>query len=228
VISKLLGLSENLGGVTLLAFGNGSPDIFTSLLNARDDTELMYTQLMGGATFITGFVIGVIMIIKPAKLLKKTYIRDVLFFAFAAIVIDAMIHDEVYTLEEGIITLCIYFVYLFVVIVDHIRMKRKVAELRQASQRSSIDTEVIELEKLAIEFEEFVNIQIRSTKDNSIIVDERIYRKFQSIHRDPNKNLFTTFIHSLNPIDMDDWRHSGCLSKSFQLVKVNLIVGLKL
>ena len=30
-ISKTLGLSQNIAGVTLLALGNGAPDIFSSL-----------------------------------------------------------------------------------------------------------------------------------------------------------------------------------------------------
>lgn len=47
VLSKILRMSENLAGVTLLAFGNGSPDILTSLSNLDGDTELMYCELMG-------------------------------------------------------------------------------------------------------------------------------------------------------------------------------------
>lgn len=42
-----MGLSENLAGVTLLAFGNGSPDIFTALSDYEADTELLYAELLG-------------------------------------------------------------------------------------------------------------------------------------------------------------------------------------
>lgn len=47
VLSDVMGLSENLAGVTILAFGNGSPDIFTALADFGGDTELMYAELMG-------------------------------------------------------------------------------------------------------------------------------------------------------------------------------------
>jgi sodium/potassium/calcium exchanger 6 len=44
----VLGLSENLAGVTVLAFGNGSPDIFTSLVGApRGRSELVFGELIG-------------------------------------------------------------------------------------------------------------------------------------------------------------------------------------
>lgn len=47
VLSEVMGLSENIAGVTILAFGNGSPDIFTALANYDGDSELIYAELLG-------------------------------------------------------------------------------------------------------------------------------------------------------------------------------------
>lgn len=47
VLASAMGLSENLAGVTLLAFGNGSPDVFTALSDWNGDTELLYAELFG-------------------------------------------------------------------------------------------------------------------------------------------------------------------------------------
>lgn len=56
-----MGLSENLAGVTLLAFGNGSPDIFAALADYTGDTELLYAELFGSPpciiTLITNYYV---------------------------------------------------------------------------------------------------------------------------------------------------------------------------
>lgn len=59
------GLSESLAGVTFLALGNGSPDVFTSIAaigsSSPDDKPgniLTISQLVGSAFFITTVVIS--------------------------------------------------------------------------------------------------------------------------------------------------------------------------
>ncbi|XP_022252097.1 mitochondrial sodium/calcium exchanger protein-like [Limulus polyphemus] len=48
VISKTLHLSQNIAGVTFLAFGNGSPDIFSSLAGVQElRSDLVIGQLFG-------------------------------------------------------------------------------------------------------------------------------------------------------------------------------------
>lgn len=47
LISKKLKMSENIAGVTILAFGNASPDLFTALASYRSDTQMLYAQTFG-------------------------------------------------------------------------------------------------------------------------------------------------------------------------------------
>jgi sodium/potassium/calcium exchanger 6 len=58
------GLSDSIAGVTLLAFGNGAPDVFSSISAAKDgnsDGELdaikSVSIVLGGTFFITSFVV---------------------------------------------------------------------------------------------------------------------------------------------------------------------------
>jgi len=223
VISKLLGLSENLGGVTLLAFGNGSPDIFTSLLNTHGDTELMYTQLIGGAAFVTGFVIGIIMIMRPFKLEWKTYVRDVAFFTFAAIYIHSSIHDQLYEIYEGFITVGIYIAYLMVVIVEHFIHKRTLKKLKEESSRSSNATIEKEILKKVAELEVLSEIQIRNRRNSSVIFTEDIIKAFRIQFGDnPNEGLFQKFFRAINPVDATSWNESGFLGKFFMIIKVSI------
>jgi solute carrier family 24 (sodium/potassium/calcium exchanger), member 6 len=217
-----MGLSENLAGVTLLAFGNGSPDLFTSLSNTRGDTELLYAQLMGAGVFLTGLVIGIVIIIaRPFKLLAKNYLRDVVFYIVAAIVVHNFIHDQQYTLLEGFITIGIYIVYLTLVIVDHIRLKRKIRELRENSRRQSEESSASELLKMAEDLESIADIKFYSRKSTKILLEQEIFRVFNQKTSDgPNEHLLRTFYHDINPIDCDEWNEAKCGKRIFIILKV--------
>lgn len=117
-------MSENLAGVTLLAFGNGSPDIFTAIAHPTGDTELMYAELFGGAVFVVAVISGAIIIIRPFKAHAFNILRDLLFLILACLVVAYSIQDLAYTIGEALATLLIYVFYLTVVIVDHIANKK--------------------------------------------------------------------------------------------------------
>lgn len=211
-------MSENLAGVTLLAFGNGSPDIFASLSHSSGDTEIIYTELIGAAIFVTGFIAGVVILIKPFHVVWRNYLRDVLFFIVAVFVIDYCIHDQGYTLIEGILTVSIYIAYLVCVIVDHIRVKRQIEKYRKISEVLANE----EILKKAEDLEEATEIKIHNRKDSSIILDEEIVKVFQQkFGAKPNDNLFTRFAKSLNPIEAESWHKSGVLMKILLVLKVS-------
>ena len=57
-IATYLGLSESTAGVTFLAFGNGSPDVFSTFAALKNDTfGLAIGELIGAATF-SEFTLG--------------------------------------------------------------------------------------------------------------------------------------------------------------------------
>ena len=80
-ISITLGLSESLAGVTLLALGNGAPDVITAIAASGDDEGIFLAvgSLMGGGLFISGIVSAVVMFAsdKPIHLLGRTLTRDI-------------------------------------------------------------------------------------------------------------------------------------------------------
>lgn len=215
-------MSENLAGVTLLAFGNGSPDIFASLSNISGDTELVYAELLGAAIFVTGFIAGIVILIRPFKIVWRNYVRDVLFFLVGAIVIDNFIHDEGYTITEGVCTVMIYVAYLCVVVYEHIRMKRKAQELRQMKITSENAAHSAEIRKKAEVLEEATVIKIYSRKDSSVILETDIMRVLQRKLSgvDPNYRLFQTFLQAISPLDKKEWRDAGWIGKVLMMLKV--------
>ena len=62
-ISNKLKISQNLAGVTLLAFGNGANDIISSII-ASDDGEgldVSISFLLGGGLFVSCFVFSLVL-----------------------------------------------------------------------------------------------------------------------------------------------------------------------
>ncbi|KAK1088223.1 hypothetical protein LTR48_001811, partial [Friedmanniomyces endolithicus] len=84
-IAAILGMSESMAGVTLLAFGNGSPDVFSTFAAMSTNSgSLAVGELLGAAGFITAVVAGSMALIRPFHVAKKSFVRDVGFFVVAA------------------------------------------------------------------------------------------------------------------------------------------------
>ncbi|KAH9481409.1 Putative cation exchanger C3A12.06c [Psilocybe cubensis] len=136
-ISQLLGLDENVAGVTFLAFGNGSPDLFSTFSAMRADSgSLALGELLGAATFIVSCVVGSMCIIKPFEVHRTPFLRDVGFFTLAVSLILTILWDgEISRIEAGALV-GLYLTYVLVVIIGswwESRRERK--RLREARAR---------------------------------------------------------------------------------------------
>lgn len=186
----------------------------------------MYTQLIGGATFVTGFVLGMIMIIRPSHIPPRTYIRDVLFFLTAATFISNSTHDQGYTLIEGIITVSIYILYLGTVIIDHFYMKRQMKNILEIKEAKTSE-EREELEKKAEDLESILDFQIKSRKDSSIIIDDvEIIENVivpEKLTVGANEFLMKKFLQTIMPIKRSEWIESNWFERIYMILQVKLI-----
>ncbi|EGN98708.1 hypothetical protein SERLA73DRAFT_168326 [Serpula lacrymans var. lacrymans S7.3] len=117
-IAQLLGLDENVAGVTFLAFGNGSPDVFSTFSAMRANSgSLAIGELLGAASFIVSCVVGSMCIIKPFRVDKVPFIRDVGFFTAAVGLLLVILWDgQIHSWEAGALVV-LYIIYALVVIV---------------------------------------------------------------------------------------------------------------
>ena len=73
-----------MAGVTFLAFGNGSPDVFSTFAAFKSHSgSLAVGELIGAAAFITSVIAGTMALIRPFKVSKRLFLRDVAFFIVA-------------------------------------------------------------------------------------------------------------------------------------------------
>lgn len=134
VISNVLGLSESLAGVTLLAFGNGSPDVFSTFAAINSHSgSLAIGELIGAAGFITSVVAGSMALVRPFKVAKKSFIRDVAFFTIAVGFSMVFLANGSLELWECAVMVLLYIFYVVMVVVWHWWIGRKLKQRREAT-----------------------------------------------------------------------------------------------
>jgi len=125
-IAKLLNMSESFAGVTFLAFGNGSPDVFSTFAAMKSNSGSMAIgELVGAAGFITAVVAGSMALVREFKVSKRTFVRDVVFFIFAIIFTVFFLADGELHLWECFCMIGYYLFYVLVVVGWHMYTSRR-------------------------------------------------------------------------------------------------------
>jgi solute carrier family 24 (sodium/potassium/calcium exchanger), member 6 len=119
-IASILGMSESLAGVTFLAFGNGSPDVFSTFAAMSSHSgSLAVGELIGAASFITAVVAGSMALVRPFKVARKSFIRDVGFFVVAACFSMVFLADGRLQMWECAAMVAFYLFYVAFVVAWH-------------------------------------------------------------------------------------------------------------
>ncbi|KAK6704591.1 hypothetical protein SNK05_008507 [Fusarium graminearum] len=139
-IATVLGLSESLAGVTFLAFGNGSPDVFSTFAAMGSNSASMAVgELIGAASFITGVVAGSMALVREFRVDRKTYTRDICFFIFAVVFTMIFLADGHLHLWECWAMIGYYAVYVVTVVTWHwCSTRRKARQRREGEARSHV------------------------------------------------------------------------------------------
>lgn len=125
-LAHLLGLDENVAGVTFLAFGNGSPDVFATFSAMRSNSGgLAIGELLGAASFVTTCVVGSMCIIKPFKVDRLPFLRDVGFFTIAVTLLLVVLWDSKLEFWEAISMVALYVFYVTIVVIGSWWEKRR-------------------------------------------------------------------------------------------------------
>lgn len=146
-------MSESLTGVTFLAFGNGSPDVFSTFAAMSSNSgSLAVGELMGAAGFITAVVAGSMALVAPFQVARKSFIRDVGFFAVAASFSLVFLADGSLRLWECAAMVGFYIFYVIFVVTWHWwltrRRRKKLAETTARLQHHIPDTQELEVPEI--------------------------------------------------------------------------------
>lgn len=137
-IAAILGLSQSLAGVTFLALGNGSPDVFSTFAAMSSNSPSMAVgELIGAASFITGVVAGSMALVREFRVDRATYTRDICFFIVAVGFTMAFLADGQLRFWECWVMIGYYVVYVGTVVGCHWHGVRKKRRLRREGEARS-------------------------------------------------------------------------------------------
>ncbi|KAI8369057.1 Sodium/calcium exchanger protein-domain-containing protein [Blakeslea trispora] len=121
-ISSRLQLSESMAGVTILAFGNGSPDLFSTFTAMNTGSgSLAIGELIGAAFFIVSVVSGCMGIIQPFQSKRITFMRDASFLTGAIMILTWIVYHQRICWYHGLILIGYYVTYVIVVVMGAYR-----------------------------------------------------------------------------------------------------------
>lgn len=125
-LASILGLSESLTGVTFLAFGNGSPDVFSTFAAMRSNSgSLAVGELIGAASFITSVVAGSMALVRPFKVARRSFVRDVGYFVIAVTFSMFLLADGRLHFWESAAMVGLYAFYVVMVVTWHWYLVRR-------------------------------------------------------------------------------------------------------
>ena len=138
-------------------FGNGSPDMFATFSAMRSNSGgLAIGELLGAAAFITSCVVGSMCIIKPFRVVRAQFIRDVGFFTVAVVLLLVVLWDSKLEAWEAAAMIILYVVYVTAVVLGSWWKKRQEKKKRyEALMRSEYAEEEFHDEQPYLDEREF-------------------------------------------------------------------------
>lgn len=122
MIGKWLRMSPEVAGLTILALGNGAPDLATSIssLALAKPTDIVLGGIFGASMFVTTVVVAAVSFVgRHVKLDPPSVIRDISFFLVATFGVYFITWDGRIYLYEAICFLLFYFSYVAFALITH-------------------------------------------------------------------------------------------------------------
>jgi len=128
-LSAVLQLPDDVAGVTLLAFGNGAPDIFTAISGVGDsDFALALSDLLGGGMFINTVILGAVILVCKVEVDPKPFHRDFFMYFGTCVAIIVISMFETINIFEAIGFIVAYVAYVMYVVFGSESVKKTMEE----------------------------------------------------------------------------------------------------
>lgn len=159
----------------------------------EDSGGLAIGELLGAAAFVTSCVVGSMCIIKPFKVDRAPFIRDVGFFTVAVVLLMVVLWDSKIELWEAEMLIVLYFVYVVIVVAGSWWERRRARRLqREDLMRDEFREEVIP--EIAVITEPY-----RDEREYSLCYkSEQIFTLHRSLSRLPPRTRY----HHKRPSDI--------------------------
>lgn len=148
ILSDKMKMSQTLAGVTLLALGNGAPDVISSIVASGNDNDVSFSlaALIGGGIFVSGIVLAsVIVFSKEVKVNKQLFMRDLILYILVLLVLIMFSFVKRIGIYESVTFFLLYFINVLITIFQT-RSKKKsenimedLIELKDESELQNVE-----------------------------------------------------------------------------------------
>lgn len=118
IIASLLGMSDRLIGLTVVAFGTSLPELITSVTAARKgNADIAVGNILGSNIFNVLFVLGTVALIAPVEFASAFLLDAVLCIVSMVLLIVLCFKKQILSRKGGAIMLvcyAVYFAYLLI------------------------------------------------------------------------------------------------------------------
>ncbi|KAF8784782.1 Mitochondrial sodium/calcium exchanger protein like [Argiope bruennichi] len=192
-------------GVTFLAFGNGAPDIFSSVAGTEQGRpELVIGTLFGAGIFVTSVVAGSIIASKPFKIMERPFLRDIIFYVCAAFWTFLRFYYGEVTLLHSI-----GFSFRGSISVSNTKKRHSSVHSHHEHVIKAITQSIQSHSNPAFTngYPPPLDTQISKTSLSSLLSSTG------------EQTLLREFLMHVFPIDLESWQERKWLSKIFELIK---------
>ncbi|XP_052839416.1 mitochondrial sodium/calcium exchanger protein isoform X2 [Drosophila gunungcola] len=249
-VSRFLHMNEHLAGVTLLAFGNSSADLFSNLASVEVNVPV-FANSLSSALFVTMVCGGLVCYISPFQMNAYETIRDILFLILGTFLMDYFMTVKTISSEVTFsIVAFVYVIYILVNVADLYLLRRaldsigkQIDELLNAEQTPE---NLLKLRHLERKYEYYSQDtrKVEVYEKNSIVTSTRmrfttmrmvrtyrvsVNRRFTRLVKHDrtlpkNRGIFKEFLLGLRPIKCKDWRKAELLSRVLLLLRAPIVV----
>ncbi|XP_044778670.1 mitochondrial sodium/calcium exchanger protein isoform X2 [Drosophila simulans] len=250
-VSRFLHMNEHLAGVTLMAFGNTSADLFANLASVERHVPVFANNL-SSALFVITISGGLICYISPFKMNSYETVRDILFLLLATLLMDyfashhfTLSYDEL----KFLIVLLVYISYIIINVADVYLLQKTIASTRAKMQKLLDEKETPEIALKLQELERKLEYYSQDTrveileKSSSISITRIRYTTMRMI-RNPrvsvnrrytrtmmldytqskNQGIFRDFFLALRPIKCQAWKQAELLNRVLLLIRAPAVI----
>lgn len=122
-------INQNFAAVTLLAFGNGAPDVISSLIASSDEEGISFSinSLIGSGMFITSFVMGsVIFRGKEIFVKPNMFNRDIILYSISLFYIILIGIKKKITIIDSFIFIFVYWINIVLALYQGIETNKNI------------------------------------------------------------------------------------------------------
>lgn len=113
-ISHRFGIPKIIIGLTIVAFGTSTPELFVGITSAiKQNASISFGNILGANLANIGLIVGLITLIHPIKIRTSTLKKDYPFVILAPLLLYLLAMDGILSRLDGVIFLIMAFLFIY-------------------------------------------------------------------------------------------------------------------